>query len=263
MRAVHGFEHVLFALLRGLDGLEGILSVLCPVTGGDVELLASDVRSNHLHVVLLIELGAQELLQLVAHHGAAGQPQGQAQTDAVAECEELHLLAEFAVIPLLGLFQQHQVLVQHALLGEGDAIDTGELLTVLVSAPVGSGNGGELHRLDDVGVAEMRAAAKIREGSVCIVGDGAVGKLADELALVLVALRLEMLHGVCLGDFDPGEILLTPGEFEHFLLHLGKVCVCDGAPAEVYVIVEAVFDCGADSELNARIDGFEGFCHEV
>ena len=195
VRAVHRLQHIFLSLLGGLDGLEGILSVFCPVTGGDVELLASDVRSYHLHVVLLIEFGAQELLQLIAHHGAAGQPKGQTQTDAIAECEELHLLAEFAVIALLGLFQQHQVLVQHALLGEGDAVDTGELLAVLVSAPVGSGDGGELHCLDNVGVAEMRATAKIRECSVCIVGDGTVGKFADKLALVLVALRLEMFHG--------------------------------------------------------------------
>ena len=109
----------------------------------------------------------------------------------------------------------------------------------------------------------MRATAEIREGSVCIVGDGAVGKFADEFALVLVALRLEMLHGVCLGDFDSLEILLAPGEFEHLLLHLGKVCVRDGAPAEVHVVVEPVFNCGADSELYARIDGFEGFRHKV
>ena len=221
------------------------------------------MRSDYLHVVLLIELGTQELFQLIAHHGAAGQPQGQAQTNATTESKELHLLSEFAVIPLLGLFEQHKILVQHALLGEGDAVDTGELLTVLVSAPVGTGDGGELHCLDDVGVAEMRAAAEIRESSVCVVCNGAVGKFADKFALVLVAFSLEMFHGLRLGNFYPGEILLASGEFEHFLLHLGKVGVGDRAPAEVYIVVETVFHRGSDSELDARIDSFEGLCHEV
>ena len=198
---------------------------------------------------------AQEVLQDVAHDGAAGQPQRQAETDALREGEELHLLAELAVVALAGFLKELEILVQHGLLGEGDAVDTGKLLALLVTAPVCSGDGGELYGLDDLGIHEVRSAAEVGESAVGIVGDGSVLEFADEFALVRILLVLEMLHGCRLGDIDTGEGLLGPGEVEHFLLNLGQVGISDLMTGKVHVIIEAVLDGGADAELDAGIEG--------
>ena len=167
------------------------------------------------------------------------------------------------MVALLGLFEQHEVFVQHALLGEGDAVDTGELLTVLVAAPVGTCDGGQLDSLDDLGVAQMRSAAEVGESTVGIIGNGTVFEFADEFALILVALLLEILHCLGLGHLYALEIFLPLGKFEHFLLDLGQVGFGKGGAGEVDIIVEAVLDSGSDAELHTGIEALEGLCHKV
>ena len=145
----------------------------------------------------------------------------------------------------------------------GDAVDAGELLAGLVTAPVGAGEGEHLDGLDDLGVAEVRAAAQVRELAVRVVCDGTVFQLGNELLLVLVALFGEVGHGVGLGDLDAAEVLLLAGEFQHLVLDGLEVRVREGAAVHVHVVVETVFDGGADAELDAREQGLEGFGHEV
>ena len=78
VRTVHRFEHILLVLLRGVDGLEGVLAVVGVVARGDVELLAADARRDDLLVVVGLEEAAQELLQaqaqLRALRGQMGRP---------------------------------------------------------------------------------------------------------------------------------------------------------------------------------------------
>ena len=111
--AVHRLEHELLAFLRGMDGLEGILAVLGVVAGGHIEFLAADVRGDDLQVAVFGLLLPEEVLQGVAERRALREPQRKARTHALGEGEELHLLADLAVVALLGLLQHHQVLVQH------------------------------------------------------------------------------------------------------------------------------------------------------
>ena len=186
MRAVHRFEHILLPFLRRMDGLERVLAIFCPVSGSNVKLLAANVRGDYLKISLLLELGAQESLELITQSSATGQPQGKAHSYAVAEGKQTHLLAKLAMVALLCFLEQHQVFIEHALLGEGDSVDAGELLTVLVAAPVCSCYCSEFHCLDNLRVAKMRPTAKISESTVGIVCYSAVFQLADEFALILV-----------------------------------------------------------------------------
>ena len=221
------------------------------------------MRGDNRKVTIFIELPAEEVLELVSHHGASRKPQRKAHSDAAGEGEEFHFLAEFPVVALLCLFENHEVLVQEGFLGEGYAVDTGELLTLLVASPVGSGYAGELDGLDDFGVHQMRAAAEVGEFTVAVVCDGTVLELADELALVLVSLFLEVLHRLALGDVYPLEMLLLACEFEHLLLNLRKVGVGDGLSPEVHVVVESVLYGRSNTELHARIESLEGLGHQV
>ena len=263
VRAVHRLEHVLLPFLGRMDGLERVLAVFCIVAGSDIEVLAADVRGDDRQVAELRLLLAQEGLQRVAHDGAAGQPKGQAQADAGREGEELHLLAELAVVTLLGLLEHHEILVQQALLGEGDAVDAGELLALLIAAPISAGDGSQLDSLDHIRILEMRAAAEVGEGAILVISNGAVLQLADQLALVGIALLGEVLQGIGLGDLDALEVLFVLGQFEHLLLDLGQVGVRDGRAAEVHVVVETIFDRGTDTELDAGIQGLERLRHQV
>ncbi|GIV59639.1 MAG: hypothetical protein KatS3mg043_0728 [Rhodothermaceae bacterium] len=56
---------------------------------------------------------------------------------------------------------------------------------------------------------------------------------------------------------------VAPGQLHHLFLDAFEVLRADLAPAEVDVVVEAVFDGRADAELDAGIEGFEGLGHQV
>ena len=167
------------------------------------------------------------------------------------------------MVALLGLFEEDKILIEHRLLREGDSVDSGELLALLVTTPVGTGDGGQLDGLDDLGVAKMRSAAKVGEMTVRVVGDGAVGKLIDQLALVLVTGLLEVLESVGLGHVLTDEVLLLARQLKHPLLDLGEISVGDLTAAQIHVIVESVLDGRSDAELDAREYVLECLRHQV
>ncbi len=167
------------------------------------------------------------------------------------------------MVALLGFFQDLEVFVQEALLGEGDAVDAGELLTLLIASPVGAGEGQDLHGLDHVRVLQVRSAAEVGELAVGIVGDGTVFQFGNQFLLVLVSFFGEIFEGIGLGDLDAAEVLLLTGEFQHLVLDGFEIRVRKGAAAHVHVIVEAVFNGRADTELHPREQGLKGLCHQV
>ena len=93
---------------------------------------------DYLLVTILLLYLAEELFETVAQGCAFGEPQGQAGADVLRESEELHLFAELAVVAFLGFFEQHEVFVEHLLLGERDAVDSDELVALFVATPVGA-----------------------------------------------------------------------------------------------------------------------------
>ncbi len=181
------------------------------MAGGHVEFLSADVGRNNGQIAVFGLLLCEEGLKGVAKGCTAGKPQGKACSYPLGEGEELHFLADLPVIPLLGLFQDLQILCEHAGLGEGDAVDTGELLALFVASPVCTGEGEHLHGLDDLGILEVRAAAEVCEMTVGVIGYGTVFKFGDEFLLVLVAFFGEVFHGVGLGDLYALEIFLAAG----------------------------------------------------
>ena len=263
MGAVHGFEHVLLPFLRGMNGLERILAVFGIVARGNVEFLAADVGSDHGQIPHLGLLDAEEILQDVAHHGAAGQPERQTQADAGGEGKQLHLLAQLTVVALLGLFQHLEILVQHALLGEGYAVDTGELLAVLVALPVCTGDGGQLNCLNIIDMLDVRTAAEVGKTTVLVECDGTVFQVVDEFHLVGVALLGKVLKGVRLGDLAALESFFGACQFDHLVFDLLEIGLADLPVPQVHVVVESCLYGRAYAEFHARIQGLESFGHKV
>ena len=262
VRAVHRFEQVLLALDRGVDRLERILAVFGVVARGDVEFLVADMRGDHLLVTVFFLHVAQKLLQTVAQGGAFGQPQRQALAHALREGEQFEVLAQLAVVALLGLLHHRQILVEHRLLGERDAVDAGQHLVLLVAAPVGSGHGGEFQGLDISRVGNVRSAAEVRERAVGVERDGAVLEVRDQFDLVLVALFGEGRQRLGLGDFAADQRLLVAGQLRHLVLDGRQVGLGDGH-RRIHVVVESVFDGRSDAELDARVERLEGLGQQV
>ena len=109
----------------------------------------------------------------------------------------------------------------------------------------------------------MRSATKVGKGTVLIVGNRSIFKLADELALVLVTLVGEILHSLSLGNIDSLEVFLGSGKLDDFLFDLWKVGLGNLIAIEVHIIVETVFNCRTYTELHTRIERLESLCHKM
>ena len=79
------------------------------------------------------------------------------------EVEQVELHAEPAVVALARLLEPLEVRVEVGLRVERGAVDAGQLLVVLVAAPVRAGEAGQLERLDRLRVLQVRAAAEVGE----------------------------------------------------------------------------------------------------
>src|SRR5438309_1850484 len=147
------------------------------------------------------------------------------------------------------LFQALEIGVEIGLGVERGSVDARQLLVVLVAAPVGAREAGELDRLDRLRVLQVRAAAEIGEVALRVEGDRTFG-CADELDLVRLTLSLEALPCLVRGDLLSGPLAtlleLTPDLF----LDPGQVLLADRL-GELEVVVEAVLDRGADRDLHA------------
>ena len=219
-------------------------------------------RDDLFITIFLLDLG-QVLLQAEAQLRAFGQPNWQTFTHNIVEHEELQLTTQLAVVTLLGFFEQHEVLIEFLLLREGDTIDAGQLLALLVATPVSTSQRGQLHRLDNARVRDMGTAAKVGEVTTFIIGDGTVFQLADEFLLVFVAFLGEILQCFGLAHVNALESLLLASQFKHLLLDGYKVGFGQGDVACVDVVVETGIHCRTNAELHTFVQSLDGLSHEV
>ena len=168
------------------------------------------------------------------------------------------------MVSLLRLFEKDEILVEHLLLREGDPIDTGELLALLIPSPVGTCDAEELHSLDIACIRHVRATTEVGEGSLRIGRDRSIGQVCDQLELVLIPLLLEELRDLSLGDITADDRLLTSSCLEHLLLDDCEVCILELHPfTEVYIIVEAILNRRANPKLSLWINLLESLRHQV
>ena len=104
-------------------GLEGVLTIFCIVSGSDVKQFVADGWTHYFLIIVTGLDAAQEILQADTQCSTFGKPHRQSLTYGVREHEQVHLLTDFTVVALLGLFENNQVLVEHLLLREADTVD--------------------------------------------------------------------------------------------------------------------------------------------
>ena len=223
-----------------------------------------DDRRLDLVVAVLVLHLLPVLHEGVADAHAVGQPEREAGTSLVHH-EDLHLLADLPVVALLRLLAHVLPLRKLILAAEGDAIDAGEHLVVLVALPIRARDAGELEGLERLGVEDMRANAHVDVLALLVEGDaGVLGKVADVLYLVLLATLLHVGNGLGAGQLVGLELEVLLADLGHLGLDLGEVLLGDlGALGQVDVVVEAVLGCGAKGKVRLGIQALDGLGHDV
>ena len=151
--AVHRLDGVLVDLAFALVDVEEVhvlaVEVVVPADLPDVGLV--DVRRDGLFVAALVEHAAQPLLHEAQHARALGVVERQTGARDLVEAEQVELLAELAVVALLGLLQAREVGVEVLLREPRGAVDALQHRPSRVAAPVGAGDLGELEGADTTG----------------------------------------------------------------------------------------------------------------
>ncbi len=167
--AVHGLHRV--RLLVDLGEVH-VLLVVVPVAAALPELAAQDHRGADLLVAGAHVLGAPEVHHRVPEAHALGVEEREAGA-LLVEAEEVEVPADAPVVALAGQLERLEVRRQLLLARERGAVDAGEHGVLLVAAPVGAGETGELEGAvaELVGARQVRAAAQVHELALAIDAD--------------------------------------------------------------------------------------------
>ena len=262
-----------------------VVLVVLPVAAALPELAAQDLRRAHFLVAGLDVLAAPVVDDGVPDAHAPGVEEGEAGA-LLVEAEEVEVAADAAVVALARQLEGREMRRQRLLAGEGGAVDAREHLVLLVAAPVGAGQAGELEGAlaDAAGGGQVRAAAEIGEpalrvdadrGDLVALGLGGRDQILDELDLVGLVEAERQAGGARAGLAGPehrerlvdGELMARHGEVlahdaRHLLLEALQVGVGDGL-GELEVVVEAVLDGRADGVLGARPETQNSLSHDM
>ena len=109
----------------------------------------------------------------------------------------------------------------------------------------------------------MRATAQIREAALRISRDCTILQLADQLSLINLATITEHLHGVSFRNILTFDLLFLSDQFRHLSLNRGEIALLDHGLTRIYIIIETIFNCRADTELDTRIQLLQSLRHQV
>ena len=260
-RAVHRLErerHIVD------DGRIHIIFIVIPVAAAVPEILVEHDRRRDLDIAGLLMDLAPVVDELVFEHHAVGQEEREARA-LVHEREQAELLAELAVVALLGLFDAGQIRIELLLLREAGAVNALEHLAVAVAAPVGAGDARELDgiALDATGGVQMRTGAEVDEFALTVEGDdGILRQVVDELDLVRLIALLHELQRFGARELKALETQLFLADLAHLGLelfeHLGRERL--GA---VKIVIETVLDGRADGQLHLGVQALHGLGENV
>jgi len=163
--------------------------------------------------------------------------------------EEIELLPEDPVVPLLRLLEPVQVFLQVLLAKEGGAVDALQHLALFVSPPVGAGTGQQAEVTETAGPRDVGAPAEIDEGTIGVDGDGFVlTQFADAFELQRVVGEAPI--GRVPIHLLPHEGVIGRHHRVHGLLDPLEILRRERA-GHLEVVVEALVDGG--SEADARL----------
>ena len=174
--------------------------------------------------------------------------------------EQVHLAAETAMVTLFRFLQHVDVRIELGLFVPGRAVDTRQHGVVRIAAPIGAGH---LHQLEGIadlpGRGHVRTAAQIEPVTLRVdlevlpLGNG-----VDQLDLVGLALVAKHFFGLLAAPDFLRERPVALDDLAHLFLDDGKVFRRERLVAGE-IVIEAVFDHGADRHLRAGPKFLHGF----
>ena len=154
------------------------------MAAGAVEVELADVWGEDLAVALLVELGADEFLQFVAHDGAFGFPKHESLANFLVDVEQAERAADLAVVAFLRLLKLFEVFVELGLVFEGGAVEPLQLWVLVVAFVERAGHGHEFDRFAVAGATDVRAGTQIPEVAVLKQRDRfALGDVVEQIDL--------------------------------------------------------------------------------
>ena len=209
-------------------------------------------------------LFAHVLLDVLVQGPAAVVPEDLARR-LFLDVEQVELLADTAMIALLGLFQAMQIGLQFLLVAPGSAVDALQHFVARVAAPVGTGH---LHQLEALaqlaGGRQVRTAADIEPVALAVDGNFlALGNdIVDDLDLVLLAQLVEDFLRFLAIQHLALDRQIALDDLLHALLDLLEIFRGEGLLAGK-IVVEAVLDGRADGDLGAGIEFLNRLRHDM
>ena len=237
---------------------------MIPVAAALPELAVEDHGGGDLHIAVLFVDLAPVVDQGVAQDHALGQEEGEAGA-FVGEHEQAQLLADLAVVALLGLLDALEVLIQLFLFHKAGAVNALERLAAGVAPPVRAVAGSELDgvALDPAGGVQMGAGAEVGKVALLIeADDGVLGQILDQLHLIGLVPLLHEFDGLFPGQLKALQLDLLLADLAHLRFQLFQDLRSDGKGG-VEIIVEAVFDGRADGQLYLGVQAFHGLGQNV
>ena len=238
--AVHGL-HAIFRVVE-LHGSEHVLRVIAFMAAGLPQVHSEGVRRVDERIAAFEVLIAHPVFHLFADDAALGMPEDQSRSGQLLDAEQVKLLAQHAMVALLGLFDGVQVLLKVLLVEERGAIDALELRIFLVAQPVGAGDAGELKSLDPPGGGNVRPAAEVHELAIAINGDRVArfGELLNEVDLHKVAFSAEAGQPCIAREELTLKLFVALGHFAHALFDLLQVFRGEGRGTEKIIEKPAI-----------------------
>ena len=181
---------------------------------------------------------------------ALGVKEDQPRTGQFLDAEQIELLAQLAMVALLGFLQLGEILVEILLAEKRRAVDALQLRVLLVAFPVRARDRKQLERLDLLGGRHVRPAAEIDElRTQRVFGKNVARALRDQL-------DLHGLVGVELQSLVLLRVLALVGQvarldLPHLLFDLFQILGSEGRVA-LEIVIETRVDRRADAELGLR-----------
>jgi len=167
------------------------------------------------------------------------------------------------VVALPGLLQLLQVIIELALVRKAGAVDALQHLVLLAAAPVGSGDLGQLERLDLTGLLEVRPGAQVGEIALAVKRDyGVFRELVDQLDLVGFFFFQHQLPRLGTGQLEAFQGQIGLDDLLHLILDLFQIIGREGVFA-VKIVIEAILDRRTDGQARLREQLFDGVRQDV
>ena len=254
---------VILILVRSMRNLVGddehVLAILAPVARALPLAGVHQLRGLHFLVAGGVEAAAHIGLELTPDDVAVGVPEDAAVRFCL-EVEQVHLLADLAVVALGRFLKPDEMLVELLPIEPGRAVDARQHRVLGIAAPVGAGDAGQLERLrvELAGRSEVRPAAKIHPGPLAFAGPVhgdrlALGQLHHPLGLERLAGPREEIADLLAAPDFPHQRLVGGDDPPHLRFDCRQILLGEGAAAgrRREVVIETVVRRRAEGDLRA------------